>query len=591
MSKSMADLPKSNPVQAINDGMGGLFELSEKDGLVHFEHYSFVNGNDNKGGKVTRICNFIKVIAHTSDHHQQGTDSGRLVAFDDERGTAKELFIPLRLMVGNALELGALLMDNGLVITNTNKARQLLTTYLSIETRKNHIYTSDRIGWHGDTYLLPKAAISPNDALALRYKANGEYPPFEQRGSLDEWINGVSKYAIGNNRLLLALSLAFAAPLSRLMGNSTSIGFHFRGASRTGKSTIAKAALSVYGEPMQRLRTWHSTATALEGTALAFNDNLLVLDELSQSDEQSLSQTIYGIGNGIEKGRGKAQGGNRPFKRWHLLYLSTGEESLSTKLAKAKRKPNAGMDMRFIDLDADAGKGLGLFDTVPDGEDSGALSDLIQQNANSYHGTAGAQWLNYLVNHKDEVTKQAREAIGEFKRLAITNHHTAQHKSTSAYFALIGIAGEIATMQGLTGWNDGDAWRAAFIMFANWVDNFGHGLKESQAVIEQVTSFIQSHGASRFEGIYSDSDNSKPVINRAGFVRVNESNETEYLFFPATFKNEVLAGLDLRTAISALKDAGMLHPRNENESQQVVRVQALGNNAGRYYAITLKKES
>ncbi|MCH9743277.1 MAG: hypothetical protein K0U21_08735, partial [Proteobacteria bacterium] len=130
-----------------------------------------------------------------------------------------------------------------------------------------------------------------------------------------------------------------------------------------------------------------------------------------------------------------------------------------------------------------------------------------------------------------------------------------------------------------------------FIMFENWVDNFGHGLKESQAVIEQVTSFIQSHGASRFEGIYSDSENSKPIINRAGFVRVNKNNETEYLFFPATFKNEVLAGLDLRTAISALKDAGMLHPKDEKESQQVIRVQALGNNGGRYYVITLKKES
>jgi uncharacterized protein (DUF927 family) len=570
----------------LSDNQRGAFELDTAQGLTHWEEWRTTEDNKISKYRDTRICDYIEVVAITSN--QQGNDWGRLVKFKDERGIKKELFIPLNLLVGNALELGAMLMESGLVVKNSTKARQLLTDYLTLEKNKPHCYTSDKIGWHDNTYLLPDRAISPDKAPVLRYKANGEYPEFKQRGSLEDWINGVSIHAIGNSRMLFALSLAFAAPLSRLAGFGTCIGFHYRGSSRSGKTTLAKCAVSVYGNYNELIRTWNSTAGALEGTASSFNDNLLLLDEISQShDPLTVYQTIYALGNGIEKGRLKATGGNRPLKHWHLLYFSTGEESLATMMAKVKRKPNAGTEMRFIDLDADAGKGFGAFDVLTTGKNAGELSNLIQANAKKYHGTAGNDWISYITKHKQTIESDILPAIEEFEKLTLNEHATAQHRSTCAYFGLIAFAGEIATAQGFTGWNKGDATHAAHIMFNNWLDNFGHRQKESQNVIDQVTAFIAAHGGSRFEPI--NSDGMTKVSNRAGFVRTNAAGELEYLVFPTEFKSELIVGCDQKTSIKTLIESGMLHPDKEGKASQIVNISALGK-SHRFYVITLMKD-
>lgn len=47
-----------------------------------------------------------------------------------------------------------------------------------------------------------------------------------------------------------------------------------------------------------------------------------------------------------------------------ILFLSTGEISLGDKLAEDGRRVTAGQQVRVIDLQADAGAGLGLFETL-----------------------------------------------------------------------------------------------------------------------------------------------------------------------------------------------------------------------------------
>ncbi len=45
--------------------------------------------------------------------------------------------------------------------------------------------------------------------------------------------------------------------------------------------------------------------------------------------------------------------------RWRVLFLSTGEQSLSDKMAEANRGTHAGQETRFIDIPADARAGMG----------------------------------------------------------------------------------------------------------------------------------------------------------------------------------------------------------------------------------------
>jgi hypothetical protein len=66
--------------------------------------------------------------------------------------------------------------------------------------------------------------------------------------------------------------------------------------------------------------------------------------------------------------------------RWRLLFLSAGEESLATLIARTGRKANAGQEVRLADFDADAGAGLGAFETLTHSKGDGrALRPRLTQ--------------------------------------------------------------------------------------------------------------------------------------------------------------------------------------------------------------------
>jgi len=98
---------------------------------------------------------------------------------------------------------------------------------------------------------------------------------------MDEWRDTIGQLSSGNSRLMFAISTAFAPTLAKLVGEDSG-GFHFRGASSSGKTTALKVAASVWGKPDVYCRLWRSTTNGLEGLAALHNDGLLILDELSQ---------------------------------------------------------------------------------------------------------------------------------------------------------------------------------------------------------------------------------------------------------------------------------------------------------------------
>ncbi len=50
--------------------------------------------------------------------------------------------------------------------------------------------------------------------------------------------------------------------------------------------------------------------------------------------------------------------------KWSLFFLSAGEESLTSLMAKTGQRSNAGQEIRLADIEADAGAGMGLFETI-----------------------------------------------------------------------------------------------------------------------------------------------------------------------------------------------------------------------------------
>ena len=102
--------------------------------------------------------------------------------------------------------------------------------------------------------------------------------------------------------MLFSISCAAAGPLLELAGAEGG-GFHLRGPSSCGKTTLLHAAASFYGPPADVVRSWRSTSNALEGIAALHNDCTLMLDELSQMASGDAAEASYMLANGAGKSR------------------------------------------------------------------------------------------------------------------------------------------------------------------------------------------------------------------------------------------------------------------------------------------------
>jgi hypothetical protein len=141
-----------------------------------------------------------------------------------------------------------------------------------------------------------------------------------------------------------------------------------------------------------------------------------------------------------------------------------------------------------------------------------------------------------------------------------------QIRRAATRFGLAAAAGELATALQITGWEAGEATRAASACFQAWLARRGHtGPAEIQAGIEQVRRFFALHGESRFTA-EDRSANGRPVINRAGFRK-----DGCFWVFPAIFRSEIAAGFEWHSLAAALVERGMLSAGTDGKIQRPVR--------------------
>lgn len=365
-----------------------------------------------------------------------------------------------------------------------------------------------RVGWHqARAFVLPDKVIGAGTGERVLLADPPRDHAFRSAGTLSEWQDGIARYCVGNTRLTLAASLTFAPPLLDVAGEDFAGGFHLVGSSRTGKTTALYVAASVWGGGRAGggfVRSWRHTSNALESTAQQHNDALLILDEIGMVDAREAGECAYMLAAGSGKGRAAREGGLRATPTWRMLILSSGEIGLADKMQEAKQEARAGQAARLVDLPADAGQGLGLFETLHDMPDADALARHLRAAAGRFYGVAVQHFLARLVEERqhNEAELRARMAAGreEFFRTAVPADAGGQVRSVAARFALVASGGELATEWGITGWQRGEAMGAVQKCFLAWLrERGGPGALEELRGLERVRDFIARHGNARFE--------------------------------------------------------------------------------------------
>ncbi len=512
------------------------------------------------------ICSKLEITALTRDAKNESW--GRLLEFDDLDGTHHTWALPMDLLKGDGAEYRGVLLSMGLQMSTMTKARNLLTQYIQTMIVNIRARCVDRTGWHEGVFVMPDLAIGEGDERILYQSASAAPGTFKKKGKLADWQKHVAAPCAGNSRLVLAVSAAFAAPLLEITGMESG-GFHYRGDSSTGKTTALRVAASIWGGA-DYLQRWRATDNGLEALAAQHSDCLLVLDEISQVDPKAAGEVAYMLANGSGKARANRTGTMRDTASWRVLFVSSGEAGLAEHMALANRKPKAGMEVRLLDIPADAEQGLGLFDTLHNHDSGAAFSKAITEAALKYYGTPSKAFLLKLVEHLDKMPGMVKLAQKQFMEKHLPDDAGGQSHRAAMRFALVAAAGEIATVWGVTGWQMGEAMQAAVTCFKAWMaQRGGAGNQEAAAMLAQVRQFFELHGDARFvDWERANDDHAPKTINRAGFRKYHEATdedgkpiydedsnrakEAEFYVLPETFRQEVCKGFDYKAVARLL---------------------------------------
>lgn len=604
--KAKPGKPRQRPAGGADDAAGAGDEAPRLDAFTVDDTGVYFHGRD-KDGNAARplwLCGRLDVVALTRDQDGQGW--GYLLQFSDPLGRPKQWAMPARMLSGDGGEYRATLLNLGLRIATAPACRNRLTEYIQTRHPEEFASCTDRTGWHategGAAYVLPHETIG-DDAERIVFQSDSQMEnTFRVRKDAAAWRERIGRLCAGNSRLMFAVACAFAGPLLR-PASLESGGFHLRGDSSSGKTTALRVAASVNGGPSYMQR-WRTTDNALEATAAQHCDALLILDELAQVEGKVAGECAYMLANEQSKARATRGGAPRARLTWRLLFLSAGELGLADHMAEGQKRARTGQEVRMADIPADAGAGMGAFECIHGQASPAAFAAHLGREVQACHGAPGRAFIEWACTHWGTLARRLRDGVQTLAGQWAPPGASGQVQRVAARFALVAMAGELATEAGLTGWEPSESEWAARACFDAWLAaRGGAGNGEVAAMLRQVRRFLEAHGEGRFTWWHraADDHNAK-TLHRAGFRRMvdkdgkpiksdaehqreygermaapdGEGVSVEFFVLPEVFRTEVCQGFDHRAMSRVLLEHGALVPDKGRPFDCRVRLPGVG---------------
>ncbi len=563
---------------------------------VFYLHKQEAKDGEEPAVKEVFVCSWLMPVALVRDTRQEGW--GMLVQFRDHDQHLHSWIMPMKMLKAGAEDIRAAFFDMGLTFGTSYKNKGLFMDFVLAANRKLQLdpyaraRTTTQTGWlqlpSGELcYVTPDRSIGQTSELVHYVGDDGHR--FSTAGTLDDWRFHIGMQIMGDSRPMFAVSIGFASGLLWLLQMENS-GFNLLGDSSIGKSTILIIAASLFGSPRQVVTTWNATSNGLEAIATLSNDSCLILDELKQLPSEIAGMTAYHILNGKGRSRANLTGGAKGGNSWRLNLLSSGEVGLADHSNTKGGRLYAGQEQRLADIPADAGRNLGVFDTLGDFNTAQAKADALKQAAHLYHGSAYTTLIAKIAADPEATKEQAKKLMLEFSTAYRPKDAASQALRMLNRFALAAAAGELATQWGITGWAKGGAFWAAGVCFKAWiVQRGGAGQQEPQALLKQIHSFFEANGDSRFKRFSQGKLIEDKVIDMYGY-RLDEvistdcidERHSEFYVLPHSFAR-IVQGFDPLFAAKVLAEKGLLYKGKPQSTPH----QLPGLKVAKYYRINL----
>lgn len=355
------------------------------------------------------------------------------------------------------------------------------------------------------------------------YKGKFDIKP---AGSFEEWKNTIVEYVLPQVALQLITILGLSAVTMGFLQDEMdgNIFVHIYGKSSKGKTTAGMAAISTAGNPnivaKNTLFADYGDTSNYLISMLAGNHGFpIVFDELSKAQAKNLSEFIYNVCNGKDKGRLKSNSEQRDTKTWSTTVLSTGESSL---LARCNN--NAGLLVRVLEISPD--------EITASAEQAEALKDGIIHN----YGFANTILAEFYLQNPQRISKVFNKYREILKRDIPLNNELVNRLSkklavilTTAHFAKIALDIEFSIKA-----------IKKMLIEAVLKQNEEHPFEQSKLLVDCLLSDLTTNPSKYFELKQREPLNDLFGQKIRGFVReikpisVGEEQCSVELIFPTT---------------------------------------------------------
>ncbi|MGX5851540.1 DUF927 domain-containing protein [Mesorhizobium sp. PL10] len=193
---------------------------------------------------------------------------------------------------------------------------------------------TDKPGWKGMKAGRPTAFITPTRTIGpargnFVWLGGGSLENLQigrLKGDLQQWNETYGRFAKASDYVSFSIMCGLSGPLLRFASLPELPCFNLFGESSVGKTTAARVAAAVFGNP-KSLQHWGKSERALEEAAASANDLTLVLnaaERMSFSKKRdTLSFVVHQMVEGRSFTRSRAVDANLPDLSWRTLILST----------------------------------------------------------------------------------------------------------------------------------------------------------------------------------------------------------------------------------------------------------------------------
>lgn len=230
--------------------------------------------------------------------------------------------------------------EYGLPVINAGLLAEYLVRFEQTNlSRLRSAYTTAQLGWisegndpvglgfqAGDEYIRAPGSRGPD--VAPSAELNVMARRVRSKGSLEKWSAALEPMAEYRS-VWLAVYAALVSPLLRIFDWKNAC-LEWASPTSEGKSTVIQFLMSVWQSPHDDIPNWNSTGVGLERIAASMNDCYLALDDTATAGPQNdyrntVQSSIYMLVAGMNKFRGKSDGGLQDMLSWRIFVVTSGE--------------------------------------------------------------------------------------------------------------------------------------------------------------------------------------------------------------------------------------------------------------------------